>query len=290
MGLIAHDLYLRSGSRHEPPRAVPRGHELPGRGSAPPLGMGHVVGPDHRPLARRRSASRPAIPPGLRDRPGLWPRPVPAILVQHHRAHHRRRPASCRGHGVRHGRLPPHPATPLSTPRIRDRSRSSNTASISGCSRNTRRPPRLEMRCRGGTMIDRRLPALLLALGAVCARHRRRRRTGRSLPEPAGFGPALGLLDGDGRQLRPGWDHGRPGGDEARRHRRPHLHGGGRGHPQGSRGVHEPPMAPAFRACQPGSRPARAGDHHARQSRLDRLGRALGQARAVDAEAGGQRV
>jgi alpha-L-rhamnosidase len=65
------------------------------------------------------------------------------------------------------------------------------------------------------------------------------------------------------------------------------FYGGGCGHSQGPRSFHEPPLAAAFLACQPGSRPPRTGDYHARQSRLDRLRRALGQAGTFDAKARG---
>ena len=43
---------------HEPRRTFPGRHELPAGGPAAALGMGHVVGPDHRALASRGLAAR----------------------------------------------------------------------------------------------------------------------------------------------------------------------------------------------------------------------------------------
>ena len=50
------------------------------------------------PLARRGPAARAEVQPGLRHRPVLRPRPLPAVLVQHHRPDDRGHAASRRGH------------------------------------------------------------------------------------------------------------------------------------------------------------------------------------------------
>ena len=60
---------------------------------------------------------RAEVQPGLRHRPTLRPRPLPAVLVQHHRPDHRGHPASRRRHRGEHGRLPAHPAAAVSVPR-----------------------------------------------------------------------------------------------------------------------------------------------------------------------------
>ena len=73
-------------------------------------------------IARWHGEGLPAgigLQPGLRHRAVLRSRSLPAVLVQHHRGHHRGDPASRRGDRRQHGRLPAGPAAAVSRPRTR---------------------------------------------------------------------------------------------------------------------------------------------------------------------------
>ena len=126
--------------------------------------------------------------------------------------------------------------------------------------------------------------AILLAIAAV----RQRARCGtfriaKGIRRPAGCGPAVGLLVLAQQQHHQGRHDGRPGGHEARGHRRRADHGGRSGRAAGPRPLRRTQVAGTLQAHAQRGQPAGPGSQHDQRRRLVRQRRALDHARTVDA-------